>query len=136
MTDPRWSEATADLVAEATEKHHILFNKTDAMGNSGCICNKWWDAAGDNPGWDQHMAEVALAALADAGLLVPPGAEVAKQWSVNWFDIETRQPMATSATNDRAEADRSLDDVGEVWGHHARLMTRNVISTPWNKVTS
>lgn len=69
MSNPRWSEATAELVAEATEKHHLVNGQTDAMGNSPCVCGQWWDAAGDNPGWDQHMAEVTLTALADAGWL-------------------------------------------------------------------
>lgn len=74
MSDPRWSDETEQLVAEATEKHHLVNGQTDAMGNSPCVCGKWWDAAGDNPGWDQHMAEVTLTALADAGLLVPASA--------------------------------------------------------------
>lgn len=75
MTVPSYTEEDVELVAEATEQHHIEFGITDAMGNNPCSCGQWWDAAGDNPGWDQHMAEVALAALAAAGRLIPPGSE-------------------------------------------------------------
>jgi len=72
--DPRWTppEHLRDLIAEATEQHHIEAGETDAMGNNPCVCGQWWDAAGDNPGWDQHMADVALVALHRAGLLVTP----------------------------------------------------------------
>lgn len=73
-SEPRWTppEDLRDLIAGATEQHHIVAGQTDAMGNNPCVCGQWWDAAGDNPGWDQHMADVALVALHAAGLLVTP----------------------------------------------------------------
>lgn len=80
LPTPPYTEATVDLVAEATEQHHIVDGQTDAMGNSPCVCGQWWDAPGDNPGWDQHMAEVALNALVRAGLLLPEGAETRTEW--------------------------------------------------------
>lgn len=66
-----YTDADVELVATATEQHHIVDDRTDAMGNSPCVCDQWWDAAGDNPSWDQHLAEVALTALAAAGRLAP-----------------------------------------------------------------
>lgn len=80
MSDtPPYSEATVELVTDATEQHYLSDGQTDAMGNSACSCGQWWDAAGDNPGWDQHMAEVALGALAAAGRLLPEGAPTAAE---------------------------------------------------------
>ena len=67
-----YTDTDVDLIAEATEQHHIVADRTDAMGNNPCVCDEWWDAAGDNPSWDQHMAEVALTALAAAGRLAAP----------------------------------------------------------------
>lgn len=66
-TDPR--PADVELVTKATEAHHIVFTQTDANGNNPCVCGNWWDGA-DGPGWDEHMAEAALSALAAAGRLL------------------------------------------------------------------
>jgi len=61
----QWLRATetGDLVAEATERHHIT-DQTDALGNNLCVCGDWADTA-DIEGWDQHLAYVGLNALAD-----------------------------------------------------------------------
>jgi len=58
-------EATGDLMSEATEAHAIDFGITDADGHNPCVCGRWWDSV-ETEGWDQHMAYVGLAALADA----------------------------------------------------------------------
>lgn len=54
----------AEVVALATGKHHIVVGEKDADGNSPCCCGRWW-ANGDDPGWDDHMADVSLAAISD-----------------------------------------------------------------------
>lgn len=111
-----YSEATVELVAEATEQHHIVAGETDAMGNNPCVCGQWWDAAGDNPGWDQHMAEVALDALAAAGLLLPEGAETRTEREqlalhldilakrLRGFGVEAQRPAQALAEQLRADA--------------------------------
>lgn len=58
------ADNTAEAVAEATEQHHIVSNRTDALGNSPCVCDGWWDS-GESESWDQHMAAIALRVLAD-----------------------------------------------------------------------
>ena len=69
------------LVATATQRHHIEDDHTDASGNSPCVCGRWWDSS-DMEGWDEHMAAVALAALDEAGRLLPPGAHIAEEIAV------------------------------------------------------
>lgn len=69
MTEP-YTYADVELVTAATEQHHIDFGQRNADGNNPCVCGKWWDSA-DMPGWDEHMAEVAVAALAAGGRLLP-----------------------------------------------------------------
>lgn len=63
-----WTEETRDAIATAMEAHHIQADVTDGMGNNPCSCGQWWDAS-EMEGWDQHMADVALAALTDNGAL-------------------------------------------------------------------
>ncbi len=70
MTRP-YTDADIELIATATEQHSIEHRRMNADGNSPCTCDQWWDAA-DGPGWDEHMAEVALTALAAAGGLAQP----------------------------------------------------------------
>lgn len=83
MTDKPFTEEDVQLVAAATEQHHIVDGETDAMGNSPCVCGRWWDSA-DMEGWDEHMAEVALAALAETGRLLPHDSDVTHNWIVGF----------------------------------------------------
>lgn len=55
-------QAAIDAAAEATEQHHIELGRTNADGNSPCSCGQWWDSVHDR-GWDEHMAEIAYAAM-------------------------------------------------------------------------
>lgn len=72
----RWTDDTAARLAEATGAHYLLMGQIDADGNSPCVCGRWAENATET-GWDDHMAEVTLTALADAGLLVGPRERVA-----------------------------------------------------------
>jgi hypothetical protein len=50
--------------AEAMLKHHIDPSQTDADGHDYCVCGGW--ASGEmSEGWDDHLAEVALAVRDD-----------------------------------------------------------------------
>lgn len=55
-------DAATEAAAEATEQHSIEFGRTDANGNNPCTCDQWWDTD-QGPGWDEHMAEIAYAAM-------------------------------------------------------------------------
>lgn len=108
MTEPApYTEDDVALVAAATELHYIVAGRTDAMGNSPCVCDQWWDAAGDNPGWDQHMAEVTLAALANAGRL-RNGLGVSEVMAYELGREDARRQIA-EALRKRAEAFGSYD---------------------------
>jgi hypothetical protein len=72
--DRPYTDADVELVALVTAAHHIVTGQTDADGNNPCACGQWWDNA-DEPGWDEHIAEVALDALAAAGRLMLAGAQ-------------------------------------------------------------
>ncbi|MFI6333247.1 hypothetical protein ACIBBG_33970 [Micromonospora chersina] len=62
-----YTDAEIQLVAAATEQHSLEPGRADADQHSPCSCEQWWDSPG--PGWDEHMADVALSALAAAGRL-------------------------------------------------------------------
>lgn len=52
-----------EVVARAMEAHHLVTGVVDADRNSPCACRGWRE--GGDETWDEHMAEVALTALAD-----------------------------------------------------------------------
>lgn len=58
---PEPLDAAIEAATEATIQHAIESGRTDADGNNPCSCGEWWDAEGE-PGWDEHMAEVAVRA--------------------------------------------------------------------------
>ncbi len=60
----------AELVAAATGQHAIEPRRANADGHDPCSCGQWWGSP-EGPSWDEHMAEVALAALSAAGRLAP-----------------------------------------------------------------
>lgn len=118
-TDPRWTDDTEETVARrigAVHRHRI--EDID-------LC---WRSYSE-------QARTALAWLADNGLLIPPGGHDEQKWDVKWLDIETGQFMVTSTYGDRRDAELRLHDLSQVWGQHARLRSRRVITTPWVEVT-
>jgi hypothetical protein len=135
-------EAAVELVVAATEQHYIAAGQTDAMGNNPCTCGEWWDAAGDNPGWDQHMAEVALKALADAGLLLPGGAEQRTEWGLRLTRPDgsvSDFPCADRAdAEDRATTHREMRVLRTHWppGDPSVVQRRAIAwASPWSSVS-
>jgi hypothetical protein len=129
MSD-RWTDETAELVALATGAHHLDPNWTDADGHSRCVCGGWVDGE-MNPGWDDHMAEVSLTALADAGLLATPLTDC-----IEWGEeIEPNTVLITARstlTNDPNWRPLRRDP-------SRRLMRRRFVTfaehaTPWREV--
>lgn len=143
MTTPPYSEATVELVTDATEQHYLSDGQTDAMGNSACSCGQWWDAAGDNPGWDQHMAEVALGALAAAGRLLPEPVDTRTEWAVWWLGpnggIRLSQEHLTSQTEAEQVAATRIGEYGIVrwelrYREHRDFADGSCWSGPWSAV--
>lgn len=81
MVSEAYTDETVELVATATDRHYLVTGQTDADRNTPCACGGWADGLGDSPSWDEHMARVALDALAAAGLLVPAGAKTREVWA-------------------------------------------------------
>lgn len=98
------------LVATATEQHHIEYGVTDGSGNNPCVCGQWWDSS-DVEGWDEHMAAVALAALAEAGRLLPASARLVEELGVR---VDREHP-------------RRKEKVGQVMTH---LCRESVLAAP------
>lgn len=100
MTDPEWTEASAELVAHAI---HVADCEWD-----------WDDCRKD--GAHHQAVDAVLAALADAGLLVPVGADV------------------------REDLGYKSEDTGDVtlvgWSSSPPDVRRTVITTPWIEVQS
>lgn len=117
-TDQRWTEETADLVANAIhrgERHYDSWEACRTENRHGRVT--------------RHV----LAALADAGLLLLPGGETREEWGVRHLNLETTQwEMHERAS--RKEAERSFEYYAQVWGHHTRLMSRTVHTGPWREV--
>lgn len=69
--DPR----AVEIIATATAQHHLDPDWSDADRHDRCVCGGW--AEGEmEPGWDDHMADVSVAALDAAGWsLLPPGGQ-------------------------------------------------------------
>ena len=119
-----------DAIATATEQHHIVYDRTDAMGNSPCVCDRWWDAAGDNPGWDEHMAEVALAALSEVGALRDGQERIEWQWGVRWNE---QKPAAYFPDVSRYGSEEQARDFATAYGKpHGQVLRRSL--GPWQEV--
>ncbi|MEV7267086.1 hypothetical protein AB0N38_26340 [Micromonospora aurantiaca] len=120
---PPYTADDIQLIVVATEQHSLSPGQPDADGHDPCSCGQWREGA-DGSSWDEHMAEVSLAALAAAGRLLPADASTEWTWKHNNY-VST-----ASATTDREEAERA------VWrcrtanpGDPVRLMRRTV--TDW-----
>jgi len=61
---------------------------------------------------------------------VPEGSEEREEWGTRHLDIETCERLISFARS-RDAASASFDYLNEVWGHHAELIRRKVITTPW-----
>ena len=46
--------------------------------------DEWFEQWNGDPEPNREVAHVVLAALADAGLLLPPGGETREQWGARW----------------------------------------------------
>jgi len=64
---------------------------------------------------------------------VPEGSEEREEWGTRHLDIETCERLISFAPG-RDAASASFDYLNEVWGHHAELIRRTVITTPWTPV--
>ena len=64
----RSTHADVALIVAATEQHCLVSGQPDADGHDPCSCGQWREGA-DGSSWDEHMAEVTVAALAAAGRL-------------------------------------------------------------------
>lgn len=62
-----------EVVARATSQHYLSGVNTQA-GHELCSCEQWADGGMDED-WEDHLAQVALAALAEYGALIPTGGE-------------------------------------------------------------
>lgn len=109
----KWTAETEELVANATAAHWIVHGRTDADGNNPCVCDRWWDSE-HGPGWDEHMAEVTLTALADAGLLLLPGGKTR-------IERGMAVPDGVSPCSDRCQRERG----------HTHDRERTVHVGPW-----
>lgn len=123
MSEPRWTNETVEAVALAMAKHHLDPNWTDADRHSRCVCERWVEGEME-PSWDDHMAEVALAALADAGLLVEPGGETRTVYAVRWSDSAYLIPVSE---------ERARREVEQHAPTGARLMSRTIHTGPWRE---
>jgi hypothetical protein len=88
-------------------------------GTGGCDCGL------AEPGDRDFYSGILAAAILDT-----PGVEVEEQWGTRHLDIETGR-WETFACADLAAASASFDYLNEVWGHHAELVHRSVLTTPW-----
>lgn len=64
-----------EAITAALRGHYLSPDRSaaDADGNAPCVCGGWYEPGpmgDDEDDWDNHMAEVALAAI--QGLYVPP----------------------------------------------------------------
>ena len=64
---------------------------------------------------------------------VPEGSEEQEEWGTRHLDIETCERLISFAPS-RDAASASFDYLSEIWGHHAELIRRKVITTPWTPV--
>ena len=77
-----------------------------------------------------HRAAVDSAFTAGWRARVPEGSEEREEWGTRHLDIETCERLISFAPG-RDAASASFDYLNEVWGHHAELIRRTVITTPW-----
>jgi hypothetical protein len=56
-------------IAEATAQHGLDLDERDADGNNPCTCGEWVE------NWDEHWADIALAAIQDRYVPPPPGSD-------------------------------------------------------------
>jgi hypothetical protein len=77
MSADKISDEDVELVARAARAHHLVFSQTNADGHNPCVCGGFWDSV-EMEDWDEHMARVALAAL--AGRLLPAGGQTRTEW--------------------------------------------------------
>ena len=119
-------EAAVEAAATATEQHHIEFGETDAMGNNPCVCGTWWDSD-SMPGWDEHMAEVGIAAAAP--LLIEAGRRAALDGARTEYGVQSGD-IVFGAT-DAATALHRAANV-EFW----TAVQRQVVETEWQTVAA
>ena len=111
MTD-RWTAETEELVAQAVDRH--------------------WRDSYEDPGSDQTPAQVILAALADAGLLLAPGGETREEWGVVHKVFGIDGPIVARA--DMPDANEDLASrLGRASG--LPLVRRTVHVGPWLPVS-
>ena len=104
MTAPeRWTAETEELLARA---EHDLDEKVLAY-REGTQTISWDDVAPTLKDSYRDRAEADLTALADAGLLLPPGGETREVWCVTYLGTLGRD-IWSSPTPERAEAEGHL----------------------------
>jgi len=81
-------------------------------------------------GYPSLRAAVDSAFAAGWRARVPEGSEEQEEWGTRHLDIETCERLISFAPS-RDAASASFDYLNEVWGHHAELIRRKVITTPW-----
>lgn len=117
MTDPRWTEETLTLVASWNEHY-------DHATRSRCLTCKAW-------------AQGLLAALADAGLLIPPGGEVREEWSVWIGPDDSGHAEIVGRAEGPADAEAEIAR-RRAWGRTwpGTVRCRTVHTGPWREVSS
>lgn len=96
-----------ELVATATERHHLNLSRTDADGHNPCVCGGWQDGP-DGPSWDEHLAGVALDALRAAGRLAAPTGPASSQVAASCSQVRGNPGAPTGPVADTTRAARTV----------------------------
>ena len=126
MTDPRWTAETRDACIEAAVRTATCKHVWDYQLTAPCL---------------ECRTDAILAALADAGLLLPPDGEVRQEWTVEVDDGNGWRPTPRSApyiTTDRESQSAYVADIDaymrSVVKYPKRKVTRTVHTGPWRPV--
>ena len=133
MTE-RWTAETEELVALV-----MLRVAYESVGDAGASIPDDW-AAADPKDREYTLAMVRpfLTALADAGVLLPPGGEVREEWSV-WIETNRHERLAEMVGRAYAREDAEAEIARRVsWGrkYPGEVRRRTVHTGGWGPVTT